>query len=171
MNSVLTVSPDWQAIRMASIRGVPDKTLAESFGVTRAAIRKRRERERWPGGAKKAPPPLTESRSLAASGEAAEAIATASLAEIGERNALLIAREVAKLIQRTFAGGMIQAPGTWPELVQAHKMLESATGRNKSGAVTVSVGGMAWGSGYQQREKPIIIVETKAATMNTQQVE
>lgn len=41
-----TISPnEWEALRLASIKGVPDSDLAERFGVTREAIRKRRSRD------------------------------------------------------------------------------------------------------------------------------
>ena len=40
------ISPDiWEAIRLSSIKGVPDSELADRFGVTRQAIRKRRSRD------------------------------------------------------------------------------------------------------------------------------
>jgi hypothetical protein len=39
--------PDWQSIRRCAELGVPLKTVAEKFGVTYEAVRKRNQRENW----------------------------------------------------------------------------------------------------------------------------
>jgi hypothetical protein len=38
----------WEEIRLASIAGVPDETLAREYNVTREAIRQQRRRGQWP---------------------------------------------------------------------------------------------------------------------------
>jgi hypothetical protein len=40
-------APDWLSIRRCAELGVPLKTLAEKFGVTWEAVRKRNQRENW----------------------------------------------------------------------------------------------------------------------------
>ena len=42
-----TEKPDWQSIRRCAELGVPLKTVAEKFGVTYEAVRKRNQRENW----------------------------------------------------------------------------------------------------------------------------
>lgn len=38
----------WEQIKLGSIAGIPDERLSREYGVTRAAIRKRRSRQSWP---------------------------------------------------------------------------------------------------------------------------
>lgn len=154
-----TLNPDWQAIRLAAVRGVSDQSLAEAFGVSREAIRQRRSREKWPGREKRRGQSQSTERkvSLAESGERADELATVSLSEIGERNALLVARETARLIEKAFKQGM-PVPDQWSELVSANKLVESATGRSREGVSVALTWGAFWQTpGAEPQERPIVL--------------
>src|SRR5688572_25450242 len=38
----------WEQVKLASIAGIPDNKIAFEWGISKASIRKRREREKWP---------------------------------------------------------------------------------------------------------------------------
>jgi hypothetical protein len=142
------VSPEtWQAIKLASIRGVPDATLAEHFGVTCNAITSRRfDDAEW----KAAKPKLTALPSrppskATSNTEAIEAVTTASLAEIGEQNSLLLARYVSQKIKTSTEHDLLSEPSNWAELKTASEILRKATGQDRDqAAVSVNLfGGQA----------------------------
>ena len=80
-----TINPnEWEALRLASIKGVPDSDLAERFGVTREAIRKRRSRDAiWQAAFTPPPgaPGSKEPLEVAKSQEVTKGPETASLAQ------------------------------------------------------------------------------------------
>lgn len=123
--------PDWESIKQASIRGVADATLAEAFGVSRAAIRQRRHRERWLGGQRRAIVTKRDGcsrESLAASGERAAAIANLALAEIAEHNPLMVARFAQARIEEAIAQGSVGVPESWQDFNAAVRMVRQAVG-------------------------------------------
>lgn len=144
MAKAMVSAEAWQAIKLASIRGVPDATLAEHFGVTCNAITSRRfDDAEW----KAAKPKLTSlpPKQATSNTEAIEAVTTASLAEIGEQNSLLLARYVSQKIKTSAEHDLLPEPSNWAELKTASEILRKATGQDRDqAAVSVNLfGGQA----------------------------
>lgn len=115
------ISPEvWEAVKIASIRGVPDVELSEQFGVTREAIRQRRCRDKaWAA----AVTPISSLKSEEKKAEASQLVTrgaeTAFLAQkvaqkvsesaesISTHNLLLASKIAQKGLQR--ASGEIEA--------------------------------------------------------------
>jgi hypothetical protein len=139
--------PEWRAVRLASIRGVSDKDLAETFNVQVNTIIKRRTRDpEWTAalaGAqvsrKVTTPPVKE-----ISAKLTETVVTQSLDQIGTENNLLAAQFAHAAMRESIKSGLVAAPSNWSELTSAHKMVRTATGQDKEGA---SVNVSLWGAG------------------------
>lgn len=161
------VSQDtWRAIKLASIRGVPDSELAEYFGVTTNAITSRRfDDPEWKAAKPKiAPNTFTKTKSnLTSKAEAIEAVTSASLAEIGEQNSLLLAQYAARKIKNSVENDLLSDPDDWAKLKTASEILRKATGQDRDQAA-VSVNLFAGGQFYDT-ETPVYeaaVIETEA---------
>jgi hypothetical protein len=125
-------SPDvWRAIKLASIRGVPDAELAEHFGVTTNAISSRRfDDDEWRAAKPKLSgmPPIRKAQSKA---QDIEAVTSASLAEIGEQNSLLLARYVSQKIKNSVESDLLPELDEWGTFKTASEILRKATGQDR----------------------------------------
>ena len=115
------ISPEvWEAVKIASIRGVPDVELSEQFGVTREAIRQRRFRDKtWAAAVSPISMLHNEERKAEASRIVTGGVETDSLAQkvaqkvsesaesISTHNLLLASQIARKGLQR--ASGEIDA--------------------------------------------------------------
>jgi hypothetical protein len=130
--------PDWAAIEKAAIAGVGYRQLAEMFGVSLAAVKKQASRKRWlvPARimrrAKELSPPVTGAAEMVT-------LTAGSLAEIGERNALLVAQETARLVERAFAERRVDIPASWNDLATANRMIRQSCGMEQASAVAIQV--------------------------------
>ncbi len=112
---------------MAAIAGVSYPKLAGRFGVSLSAVKKQASRNKWPvparimRRAKELSPAVTDE---------AVTVGAEILAQIGESNALLIARFVSDQIKRGTRKPV--AITQWSDLATAHKLVQSATGRDRS---------------------------------------
>lgn len=141
MAKPLVSADTWQAIKLASIRGVTDAKLAEHFGVTCNAITSRRfDDPEW----KAAKPKLTSlpPKQSTSNTAAIETVTNASLAEIGEQNSLLLARYTAEKIKNSVQSDILPDPSNWAELKTASEILRKATGQDRDqAAVSVNLFG------------------------------
>jgi hypothetical protein len=48
MPAAVLTKGEWEEVKMASIAGIPDTRISKDWGISRDALRKRRERESWP---------------------------------------------------------------------------------------------------------------------------
>lgn len=160
------VSPEtWQAIKLASIRGVPDAKLADYFGVTTNAITSRRfDDAEWKAAKPSLVKPLTgpvKKQAPESNHEAIEAVTTASLAEIGEQNSLLLARYVAGKIKTSAENDLLPEPSNWAELKTASEILRKATGQDREQAA-VSVNLFGGSAGFEPSSPTFeAVVETQ----------
>lgn len=158
------VSADtWQAIKLASIRGVPDAKLAEYFNVTTNAISSRRyDDPDWRAAKPKLTRPIAEQTNK----DKAEAISTvtnASLAEIGEQNSLLLAQYVAGKIKTSIRDDLLPEPGDWSQMKTANEILRKATGQDRDQA-QVSVNLFSGGCSFDDVTPTFdVTVETQEA--------
>lgn len=67
----------------------------------------------------------------AASGQRASDVATLALAEIAERNPLLVASFCDQMISEAIDSGTVQAPKNWSDFAMAEKLLRTAAGLDK----------------------------------------
>jgi hypothetical protein len=142
------VSPDvWRAIKLASIRGVPDAELAEHFGVTTNAISSRRfDDDEWRAAKPKLSglPPVRKAQSKA---QDIQEVTEASLAEIGEQNSLLLARYVSQKIKNSVESDLLPELDEWGTFKTASEILRKATGQDRD-QPAVSVNLFAGGQFY-----------------------
>ena len=138
MAKPLVSAETWQAIKLASIRGVPDAKLADYFGVTANAISSRRfDDPEWKAAKPSLikPPPIQQKKQSPESNtQAIEAVTSDSLAEIGEQNSLLLARYTAEKIKNSVQSDILPDPSNWAELKTASEILRKATGQDRDQA-------------------------------------
>lgn len=138
MAKPLVSAETWQAIKLASISGVPDAKLADYFGVTTNAITSRRfDDAEWKAAKPSLVKPLTgpiKKQAPESNPEAVLAVRTESLAEIGEQNSLLLARYAAEKIKNSVQSDILPDPSNWAELKTASEILRKATGQDREGA-------------------------------------
>ena len=160
----------WQALKMSSIRGVPDCELSVAFGVTEVSIRKRRSRDKaWkaacnlPSGLRPGSRKVTEKVTQPphnASPDKILSVVTASLESIAQANPLLAARAAHEAMQRSVEQGLLPDPSTWQEFATANKLVRTNTGLDKAeGTVTLnlwsgSLGGDGISGGIRDVSEP-----------------
>lgn len=164
----LVSAETWRAIKLASIRGVPDAKLAEYFSVTTNAIASRRFDDAEWKAAKPSlikPPPIQQKKQSPESNpQAIEAVTSDSLAEIGEQNSLLLAQFTASKIKESIQTGLVNAPEGWAELKTASEILRKATGQDREGAA-VSVNLFSGGCSFDD------VTPTFEAVIETQEAD
>lgn len=147
----------WAEVRRASEAGVDDETLSASYGVSREAIRKARQRGKWMTPerllAQAEQQRLAERHKHIATGSVsrmsqspiqAMEIAGKSLAEMGESHPLRLARYLSDKIQRAVEADALPEVENWKNLATADGMLRKALGLDRPQQnIQVNL----WGSG------------------------
>jgi hypothetical protein len=134
MAKPLVNADTWRAIKLASIRGVPDAELAEYFGVTTNSITSRRfDDPEWKAAKPKIAPNTINKQPSNFTSKATdiEAVTSASLAEIGEQNSLLLARYVSQKIKNSVESDLLPDPEDWSQIKTASEILRKATGQDR----------------------------------------
>jgi hypothetical protein len=151
MAKPLVSAETWQAIKLASIRGVPDAKLADYFGVTTGAISSRRyDDDEWRAAKPSLVKPLTgppKKPTQESQPKAIQEVTSASLAEIGEQNSLLLARYVGQKIKNSVESDLLPELDEWGTFKTASEILRKATGQDRDQAA-VSVNLFAGGQFY-----------------------
>lgn len=163
MAAPLTDAETWRVIKLSSIRGVPDSVLAKHFNVTTNSIASRRfDDDEWKAAKPKLVKPIQE-QSKKGNSEAIEAVTSASLAEIGEQNSLLLAQYAARKIKNSVENDLLSDPDDWSKLKTASEILRKATGQDRDQAV-VSVNLFAGGQFYDTDAPTFeaVTIETEA---------
>lgn len=164
MAKPLASADTWQAIKLASIRGVPDAKLAEYFDVTTNAISSRRyDDPDWRAAKPKLTRPIAEQTNKDKA-EAISAVTSDSLAEIGEQNSLLLARYTAEKIKNSVQSDILPDPSNWAELKTASEILRKATGQDRDQAA-VSVNLFSGGCSFDD------VAPTFEAVIETQEAD
>ena len=139
----------WEALRIASIKGVPDSELAETFGVTREAIRKRRSRDEFWSAVFTPPAGAPGSRELLQKEQ--ESQVSHEKADIAQKAASSVQEAIANgkvanelLLLQIASKGLKQADGKMPEVkswgdVKAIADIVSKIGPQAQAAVQVNV--------------------------------
>lgn len=148
-NNKTACEDTWEAIKLASIRGVSDHDLADKFGVTREAIRQRRCRDKtWqaavtPVSSLKSEDKRVESQvvtSAASTASLAEKVAATvseNIASLGESNRLLALQIASKGLKQADA-----APPevtSWGDVRALVDIVHKASGMESGNAVQVNV--------------------------------
>lgn len=147
-NPVLTLS-EWEALKLASIRGVPDRQLVEQFGVKLNTICKRRSRDplwlaacanRITNNKRPRSSQVVKSTLSKEAGDSVKLAVTNSLDAIAAENPVIIANAMHEMIKRSLEGNVIPDPQTLQELAIANKLLRTSTGQDKAeGTVTLNL--------------------------------
>ncbi len=133
-------SPDvWKAVRTASIKGVSDSQLSDYFSVTIGAIQSRRfDDPEWKAAKKDQQPHRTNNQSKKVKtsdpqqvAQHIEAVSALSLAEIGERSSILLARYGHEKLKTAVEEDSIPAPQTWSEVKTVMEVVRKSTGQDK----------------------------------------
>ena len=147
-NHPVISSEAWEALKAASIRGVPDSQLADSFGVSEATIRIKRFRDDvWKAalGAKREEKQIvtvneTKGAEMPPTASLAQKVASTvqdSIATLGESNRLLALQIAQKgLRQADSAPPEVQSWGDVKALVE---IVHKASGMESGNAVQVNV--------------------------------
>lgn len=179
---VLLTPAEWEAVKVASLRGVPDADLARQFGVEQASIRKRRSRDAmWAAacggvqigkgvqpegrqGGRKPPSQetVTKLQNVTEMAEKAAESVTLSLAERGEicRNRLLqLAQKGIEKAHKT------DLPVTsWQDAKTITEIAAKAAGWDKAEAqVSVNIWGSGMAGGVMCREVGPAEIEAEMA--------
>ncbi len=168
----------WAAIKIASIRGVPDQKLAEYFDVTVNAITSRRFDDPEWKAAKKGQPANRSymiPSQLATVAKQIEGVTEASLQEIGEKSNVLLARYADQKINTAVANDMLPDIQDWSQMKIVNEMLRKATGQDKDApAVTLNLFG-GGDSGFE--EAPVLdgfcesVQEAETGSIETQEAD
>lgn len=136
------ISEARRAIKLASIRGVPDSDLSEQFGIKNGTIRQWRNRDpEWKAAV--ATKAITETRNKNVTAGLVSASVGESLAKYGEKGNLHAAKVLLDLILATKAETMKPLADV-SDLSTAAKTLRTVAGLDKAaGNVQVSI----WSSG------------------------
>jgi len=131
------MSPEqWDALKTLSIKGLSDSKLAEAFNVTVGAIQSRRFDDPVWAAAKKdqlintGRKDYERAKIQKQAAEQVEAISGESLAEIGERNSLLLARYIDKKIKNSVENDLLPELEEWSTAKTAVEILRKATGQD-----------------------------------------
>ena len=149
------LSPDaWRALRLASIRGITDKELSSSFGVSVNTIVKKRTRDaEW----KAACVTKVVTKPLYADTPAIlEKVVSDNLEHIAQENPVMVANYAHKALKEAFESGMVPTPSTWADVSAATKLVRQAVGLDREGQVNVQVG--IWGGQYEAFDGPTVDV-------------
>lgn len=137
----------WEAIKLASIKGVDDYSLAEQFHVTPDSIRSRRKRDQeWKSIVRYKPGRISGRPNLAQKEEirqkTAEKVAEVyenSMESITERNSLMMADFIFRKLSESVKGDLVEAPQNWAELATATKTLRNLTGQDKGDGAQIAI--------------------------------
>jgi hypothetical protein len=160
MGAAIATPEVWQAVRTASIKGVPDSKLVEYFGVTLGAIQSRRfDDPEWKAAKKdhlanRASQNSSQLESKKLVAQQVEAVTATSLQEIGSQNSILLARYTDQKIKTALQDDLLPDIQDWGQLKTASELLRKATGQDKEAAsVTLNLFG-GGDSGFE--ETPIL---------------
>lgn len=141
-NTPVLPAPDWDAIRLSSIRGVTDDELAAQYGIRRNTIEVRRFRDPvWAAAFSRGGRPqdnvrLTQNTTAKQVKENVEV----SMETIRAENPLLVARHVHKLVKKAVETDQIPVPSTMAELKMASELVRKNVGLDKEGgSVTLNM--------------------------------
>lgn len=132
---------EWDAIKAASIRGVPDAELAEEFGIEKNAIHQRRFRDEvWSAVTKAKAHAVSECKKppeIATIAQKAASSVSENIAKLGEDNRLLALQIAGKgLKQANAAPPDVQS---WQDVKALMDIVAKASGMDQAQAVQVNV--------------------------------
>ncbi len=160
MGAAIATPEVWQAVRTASIKGVPDSKLVEYFNVTLGAIQSRRfDDPEWKAAKKdhivyRASREASQLESKKLVAQQVEAVTASSLQEIGAQNSILLARYTDQKIKTAIQDDLLPDLQDWSQMKVASELLRKATGQDKDApAVTLNLFG-GGDSGFE--ETPVL---------------
>lgn len=138
----------WSAAREAVALGVPPRRVAETYGMTFAALRQRMSREKWPRPEQltgQPPPPVAQPSQLAAQ----------SWAEKGEMHRAA----VFKLVSEALAKAKPRKLEEWADIERAARIADRAAGLDKP-APAVNI---CFPEGLSSESRPIFDISANDA--------
>ena len=116
-------SDAWSAAREAAALGVPFRQIAETYGLSLEAVRKRAQRDKWPRPEKLAPPPPPS--------VPPSALAAQSWAERGEQHRAAVFRLASEALARAKPRRLEE----WADIERAARLADRAAGLDKPAAL------------------------------------
>jgi hypothetical protein len=141
MPEAILSQAEWDAIKAASIRGVPDNELAEQFGIEKNAIHQRRFRDEvWKSIVQAKAQAVSEYKNppeITAIAQKAASSVSENIARLGEDNRLLALQIAGKgLKQANAAPPDVQS---WQDVKALMDIVTKASGMDQAQAVQVNV--------------------------------
>lgn len=147
----------WEAIKIASIRGVPDRELAAQYNIRVNTIEVRRGRDEIWRAACQRKVTANVRPDIKKTAEGVKEAVEASLEDIRAENPLLVARYTHDLIKDSIKNRRIAAPENLSELKTATEIVRKAVGLDKDvGQVTLNMWG---GQGHFDEEREVGAVQ------------
>ena len=140
----------WSAAREAVALGVPPRRVAETYGVTFAALRQRMSREKWPRPEQltgQPQPPVAPPSQLAAQ----------SWAERGEAHRAAVFR----LASEALAKARPRRLEEWADIERAARLADRAAGLDKPAAAAVNI---CFPEGLSSESRPIFDISANDTT-------
>lgn len=138
----------WSAAREAAALGVPFRQIAETYGLSLEAVRKRAQRDKWPRPEKLVPPPPPS--------VPPSTLAAQSWAERGEQHRAA----VFKLASEALAKAKPRKLEDWADIERAARLADRAAGLDKPAAL-VSI---HFPEGLSSESRPIFDISANDTT-------
>jgi hypothetical protein len=137
MKTPVHLSPEtWEAIKTASIKGVPDKVICERYGLNFNALAVRRSRDpAWRIAASKKGKAYRDKK------DDLSTLLVDNREEIARENQVLLSQFVHNKIKAAISSDSIPEPENWSELKTANDIFRKAAGLDKEqAAVSINFG-------------------------------
>jgi hypothetical protein len=137
MKTPVHLQPEtWEAIKTASIKGVPDKVICDRYGLSPSTLAVKRHRDPvWRMAARK------KGKDLLGKNEALSNLLVDNREEIARENQVLLSQFVHNKIKAAISHDSIAEPENWSELKTANDIFRKAAGLDKEqAAVSINFG-------------------------------
>jgi hypothetical protein len=137
MKTPVHLSPEiWDAIKTASIKGVPDKVICERYGLNFNALAVRRSRDpAWRIAASK------KNKVYPDKNEALSSLLVDNRDAIAQENQVLLSQYIHQKIKNVITKDSLEDPENWSELKTANDLFRKSAGLDKEqAAVSINFG-------------------------------
>ena len=126
----------WEAIKTASIKGVPDKVICERYGLSHSALSVKRFRDPvWRVAARK------KGKKLLEANDELSTLLVDNREAIATENQILLSQFVHSKIKAAISSDSIEKPENWSELKTANDIFRKSAGLDKEqAAVSINFG-------------------------------
>ena len=129
----------WEAIKIASIKGVPDRVICERYNLSLSTLSVKRHRDpTWRIAARKT---KKKGEELRGENEALSSLLVDNREEIARENQVLLSQFVHNKIKAAISSDSIEKPENWSEMKIANDIFRKSAGLDKEqAAVSINFG-------------------------------